>query len=951
MDTITPPPAAALDASSGRLQARLAAFQRNWRFGLVVAGSLRVFGWCALVFLVVGTLDYFSAFSESARHGARNAIFLAASCAGIHAIWRVLRYRTDDAARQADIAGRNQRESIAAAYDLSLEPAPESSLGRWLRTRTIDQALARIEEGYIEGTNPFPEQLRGFHFAFGIGMVWTIMAGVWPQPAVVIWKRIMHPAQDIPPYSPLHFVLSPSPAQLFYDGEIVISSEITGGRLEDEVRFLIRNPQTRAVDELPAFQESASRFTRKLDKLTSDVDVAFAVGRARSTWLPVRVIMQPKVQDVVITVEPPAYSGLKKREFALGSQELSALGGSRITATLKSNRPLSGGRMEMRPAITSQPGEEVAASIGPSHAATFTWTVRMSAQLSFVLRDLGVGTSEPLKVQQRLLVDERPTALLRQPSGDVYATPDAELPFEADATDDYGLRRVTMVRKLVGFKERSAEEPITIGERRHEFGAKLKMAPWRVVPGQVIEMSLEAADTNPNLLGTAVSESARIHIITSEAYAKILRSDLTLEEFTKRYEALEEAIEAAREALEKLDEAIQSGDPEKIEAAREKAAEAHQDAAKLFGQIARDFPILEMDKSLSKAAENVAKSLFENHEQLRDMKGASPKDMASALEQLQERLGKGEEEMQQEMEKGERASKAAAIMEKAGEFSELVERQKRIVRDMDRLSEQVRQGQTKAGEGMEALAAEQAEVAEQTRKWREELAEAIEALPEEEFAQLREGAEEFMQKFDAQSIPGFMDRAQAHAGAKASQPASEQAGEALRRLESLLQGENCMSKMASGSEDLPFPAPGDLEQTLEEMMQSLCKKRGSGPAEGDGEGENMDPGASPGKSSGSSKSGYSVRGKMRRLPIYGPDRMRPANRRGGGGDLGQGLGTGSGRGEMKESDLGSGQLNTTEAAGSVGKSQATDAVPEVYRDAVKRYFSPDPETSVKTRTP
>ena len=37
---------------------------------------------------------------------------------------------------------------------------------------------------------------------------------------------------------------------------------------------------------------------------------------------------------------------------------------------------------------------------------------------------------------------------MREPAGDILATPDVELPLEASASDDYGLTRVALERAL-----------------------------------------------------------------------------------------------------------------------------------------------------------------------------------------------------------------------------------------------------------------------------------------------------------------------------------------------------------------------------------------------------------------------------------------------------------------------------------------------------------------------
>ena len=85
--------------------------------------------------------------------------------------------------------------------------------------------------------------------------------------------------------------------------------------------------------------------------------------------------------------------------------------------------------------------QEVAAEPEDTHRVRFSWTARGAARLAVEVRDVLGTASESLQIEQKLLPDERPEAVLRQPAGDVLATPDSELPLEAasDGTLHRGL--------------------------------------------------------------------------------------------------------------------------------------------------------------------------------------------------------------------------------------------------------------------------------------------------------------------------------------------------------------------------------------------------------------------------------------------------------------------------------------------------------------------------------
>lgn len=923
-----------------KFSSALGRFQLRWRAGLFAAGVLQALVCLGIVSVLFGTLDFFAGFSDAVRRvlGAVLGSILAAG--GIWALWKTVTFMRRDAAVAADRALASPRREVLSALELAGSAASGGGLlGPWLRERAVDQAARQMNALPTARSVPAGEISRAGKAVLLLAALLAVCALLLPRATSTISRRLLQPGADIPPYSALVFTLTPQPAEVLYGGEILISGEIRGGKISAPVRALTRNPETRVVEESPAYQENPTRFSTKLEKVAAPVEVAFAVGRARSPWLPVAVRMQPKVQDVLLTVEPPAYTGMPRREFAIGAQDLAALPGSRVTAWMTSNRPLASGTLRLTPSVPNSPAQEIAAVRDETHRVRFTWIARGAARLAFEVRDVVGTASEPLTLEQKLIPDERPEVALRQPAGDVLATPDSELPLEATAADDLGLTRVSFVRELRGYRERSLPQAVQPGNRRHEITGSLKLAAFGVTPGQVIELTLEAGDTNPNLLGVSVSEPARVHIIEREQYAEMLRNQTTLEDFSERYAALNEAMDEARKSLEELEKAAHSGDESKAEEARSKAAAAHQKAAQLFGQIAKDFPIFDLDAALAQSSADAMKRLFENGQELEELAGQPAGELKDAVPQLKERLGEARKEMAEEMEKGERAIAAGKVFEQAGVFGELLEEQRDLAKDFNRLTEQLRRGEMQAGQGLRDLARRQSEVAEGVRQLEKNLGDALGALPEE-FAGMRKEGAEFLQALGELKIPPTMDEGAKAAESADSKTAGDRAGEALAKLEALLRKKNGFCAMCRGEGEQPFPWPEDLSETLRQLMQALIPKPGGGGGEKPGAGTGGGQGFG-----GRSASGFWMRGKMPQLPIYGPSRSRFARNNAGpqAGGKGEG-GAGSGRG-ADDVDVKTNQLTTASKRAPAGETLALETVPEAYRAAVKRYFSPVEQTS------
>lgn len=914
-------------------------FLLRWRLGLLATGLFRSIVFAGLLLLALGVFDFYAGLTDFGRRVAFAAWVTVAGFGLVWALWDAITFMRRDAATAADFAIASGRREVLSALELNAQSSGETALARWLQQRSVDSAAARLKELPVARSMPLRSLGRRLFQTLGIAAVFGALVVTLPGPVRIIGQRLLDPRADIPPYSPLQFVLGPNPAEVLYGGELVVAADISGGKPDAAVRCLTRDTATGRVEETAAFQESPLRFARKLEKVTAPMEIAFSVGRARSAWMPVQVRTQPKIQDVLVTVEPPTYSGMPRREFAIGTQDLVALPGSKLTARVTSNRPLSSGVLSI-----SAPALDVEAVREDTHRVSFSWTAKTAARLTLTVRDV-IGTqSEALQVEQKLLPDERPQVALIQPSGDILATPDTELPLEASASDDIGLTRVALVRKLVGYRERSQTESVQTGVRAHRVEGKVNLAAFGVVPGQTIELTLEAGDTNPTLLGAAVSDPARIHIITREKYAEMLRNQTTLQEFSDRYAALAEAMQEARKSLDELEAATKTGDAAKAEEARKKAFEAHANAAKTFSKIAKDFPIFGVDPALAEASNEVAEKLFENGKELDALADGSPKAMQEAVPEMKKRLGETEKRMEQEMKKGEKVVAAGKVIEQAGRFKQLLEKQREIVKDLNRTIEQIRRGETQAGPALRDLARQQREAAAELLDVEKQLDESLKALPEE-FAAMKEQGTEFLEMLREQKVPGVMDDAAKSAEAADSKAAGEQAAEALKRLEDLLKKDNGICEMCRGGDGPPkFPWPQDLEQTMQQLMQSLIPKLGGGSGQG------SKPGGAGGEgqgASGDSESGFSMQGKAPRLPMFGPPRSR--FQRNAGPQLGGSgkSGAGSGKGPERDADVGRDEVATQTKRSAAGEGAGTEAVPEKYREAVKRFFSAEPNTPSK----
>jgi ABC-type transporter Mla subunit MlaD len=897
----------------------------------VLLGLTALVAWLWLAF---GVADAGAAFEPAARRLITGVLLAVCAVGLVGGSAIALRMAARTAAARADNLLGDTRRTTAAA--LALDPgAAATPLAAWLAGRTREAAAAALAG--LSARRLLPWRVLG----------WTLMLLVVPlvavgvlrvlHPAVVatVAQRLLQPGADIPPFTRLVFAVSPPQPAVVYGGDLAVTVDITGDAIRQPVACLVRKPGERAILKLPAFRESPSRFSRTLDGLTEAVEVAFAVGKARSVWHPVEILTEPNILSGVVRVAPPAYTGLPPAEFPLDTNELAAVEGSTVTLELASNRPLGGATLAFTPAALPGQPPEVAthqAELRGTHTAAFTWTATASGRLAATLRDIrGTPSPRPLELAFRALPDKPPAVLLESPPALMLATPAAVIPLAGHAEDDFALAKVHLVRALAGFRDRSQVVAPSLTSKRFDFSARLDLDELGAQAGETIELMLDASDRNPSLLGQGASEISRIRIISEDDYARYLRARTTVDEFAARFRAAREAIEQAREALDRLDQAVDKGDAKAIREAAEAAAEAHRKAAELLEEIAGDFPAFELEKRLKDLAERQADDLRANIAPLRDLDPAAPpEDLKAQIEELRQRLGARQEMEERMAEDFELAHQAARLLEMAAEFRRIYEDQANLAKRFGAVVEELREGIDRNLPQLMGLAETQRKNRESLDGFKRELQRRLDALPADEPAlgALAESAAAFLDELTEAQPETLMDAAADHARAGDARAAFDQAERARALLQRFLDKQDPFADAARG-EAPEFQIP-DVDRNLAELLEGMLGRM-----------QGMDGAPQPGGGAGAAPFGMGgdrADGFSMNLPVAGPERLRFSD-----SPSQAGRGGGEGRGGATPPLPETAESGVIAPAGQrAGQSAApeSESVPEPYREAVRRFLTP-----------
>ena len=891
--------------------------------GRLLAAGLRLAAALLAAFLVAVLFDVAFAFDERTRMGLDIALLLGAAAGAGYALATILSLPRRAIAAWVDSQLPSRRRPAFSALELAAAPPPAdgSALGRYL----VDQALeqGRLAIAGRPAWRWLPRRLlrrAGLQWAAAAAAA-LLAAGLAPLRIHAL--RLLAPARDIPPWSRISFAVDPDHPRVIYGDSLEISATVSGPVGGEAIVFEMRDAEH--AYRGAGFREATNRYVHRLERVVQPLRFCVRAGRARSPWHELTVLYQPRIASARVTLVPPAYAGLPPREFYLGGQKLAGLRGSRVTLDIVANRPLRRGALF----FTHPDGSEtrVAGEGSGDSSIRFAWTLEGDADVRIHVEDpLGTPNARTHVFAQQLQPDEPPAATLLEPPRYSLATPGSLIPVAGSAEDALGLRSVALVRNLVGFRDRALPVGVAAGAREAQLESALDLAMLGAQAGDSLELYVEAADTNPDLLGSAMSDVARIDVISPEEYAEILRLRTAVEEFGERYQLISRQLAALREALQAVAGAAAA--PPEPETVR-RALAAWRELDDSYRRAAEDFAIYDMEKQLPRVLDAIRAASAPLAERLADP--ATPPAEAPALaRQWLEAIGDPAQELGRQAEDAALADQLVRVARSALELQQIIDRQAAVVRALSRYEANLRA--TPA-----ALLAEtrenQAAVAEMLETWFADTTALADALPP--------GQEELIREMravvDALRAGRALDSMELAATAAQAENAPDAYRFAREALDALRSACSQCEKSGNGYAGMcrnpgqGFRVKSSLADTLGQLCQALARQFGGQAGSG-----------GAGLSGGDPANGYWMSGSsLLDVPLHGPARgaLRPVGGRGRGHG-----GSGAGRGGTVEATE---RLDRQATEATPTRAVLLDEIPERYREPARLFYGLDapPERS------
>jgi len=360
-------------------------------------------------------------------------------------------------------------------------------------------------------------------------------------------------------------------------------------------------------------------------------------GDATTPTFVVDVIPPPVVQQLRLTYQYPAYSGLSPRvESETG--DIRALSGTTVEFDIRASKPLSEAGIIFD---TGHSHSRRLAARVEDHTASAALTLRPPEQEAVSYRiDLvdgrGIRNRDPIRYAIQVLSDALPQVVITDPGRDTDLSESGEVFIAVEADDDFGISDIDLVYRVNEGSERRFAVPVSPGTNVRASHL-WDLSDAGLMPEDRVYYRAEARD-NDAVTGPKTAAS-RQYVLRFPSLYELF--DEIAEEQEQHQEELEELAEQegeARQYLEQLRREVLKADELSWEQKRELEAtlEAEEERAEAVSELAEQ--VAETARKLAEH-ELVSEDILGKLQEIRELMGAiTTPDLQEALASLQEGL-------------------------------------------------------------------------------------------------------------------------------------------------------------------------------------------------------------------------------------------------------------------------------------------------------------------------
>jgi hypothetical protein len=608
---------------------------------------------------------------------------------------------------------------------------------------------------------------------------------------------------------------APIPARIPFGQNLDLSLNLTKGDRPSQKALIYYQYDDGPVVKEYMIRGENGRYTASIKANGDNLKVWMAAGDDETEKQSITVVPRLAIQNVQATITPPAYAQMTPTTLDLAKAPAFMVTGSKVALRVQFNKKLDPSKEILFPVLSNNDNVKSAdpgiTTDRPDPTAPVAhWTAKDSFRFRIQATDADGFTNTALEEYEIVVKpDQLPTVMIESPRKNVDRTPDAYLPLQVLAEDDFGIASLRLIVDRISVapdpKDPTGAQPANAkkhweiplkdwtridgtGERqrfRLNWDWDFKSVLGDLKPGDVLEYCIEAKD---NYLIEATENGKTVAASHPAQFSSKLRINIiSQDEMTIRI--TDEIRNLAQKTKTVHDSQVSNQNETKnlAQDTKDKPELTKGDKSALEGLTSRQSAMVSQTKGLSNQLDDIQKELKENKvksedlnsiakEAKQDLDTAAEKPMTDAANQLnkaaQSKANPGNPQQQQkaqenrnqsldqsEKNQGDAAKKledAMAKMDKVGNLSSAIKTVQDILDKQIELKNRLKEvGKETLGKKTDELTPEQKKKLDDIAKEQKDLADKMDKAT----AQMNKMGEQ-MAKSDSQSSQAMKEAAQ-----------------------------------------------------------------------------------------------------------------------------------------------------------------------------------------------
>ena len=274
------------------------------------------------------------------------------------------------------------------------------------------------------------------------------------------WQRFLDPATSVMPLNCTQFAIEPGDAEVIEGASCLVRvTAVKFGRPVAGLDILVKDGSSSLLYPM---RSSADGFVFELRDLSDDTRYAVKNGNDTSRWHTLSVIRRPRLENLTVTVTPPAYTGVQPFLLSPSKREASILKDSHVSirsgasakqvVTFYRNATPAGPQAGVPQANVRGRSGQTAQSAEPGLLA---FDMTADTEVSLDVKDSrGLVHTGVWQCRFKLVADAPPEVRLLNRVLNVQAGAGQSIPLSIEESDDYGLTALEV------FTVRNQEEQV-----------------------------------------------------------------------------------------------------------------------------------------------------------------------------------------------------------------------------------------------------------------------------------------------------------------------------------------------------------------------------------------------------------------------------------------------------------------------------------------------------------